>query len=277
MKTKLLTALFLFALPVLLLGVSVPLAACVPTPTATPAPTGDLTVFAAASLTEAFTELGKQFEAAHPGSTVIFNFAGSNSLAQQIGQAGPADVFASANGAQLLVAIGTGRIVSGTQQTFVRNRLVVIYPNDNPGGVSALPDLAQPGLKVVLAAAEVPVGQYSLDFLDKAAADAAFDPGFKEAVLANVVSYEDNVRAVLTKVALGEADAGIVYSSDVTGDGAAAVTKLDIPDSLNTLANYPIAALNDSPHPALAQAFVELVLSPEGQAVLARYGFIPVK
>ena len=275
MKTKPFAALSLFALPALLLGVALPLAACAPA--ATPALTGDLTVFAAASLTDAFTELGTQFEAAHPGSAVTFNFAGSNSLAQQIGQAAPADVFASANGAQMLVAIDTGRIVSGTQQTFVRNRLVVIVPTDNPGGVTALPDLGKPGLTVVLAAAEVPVGQYSLDFLDKAAADAAFAPGFKDAVLANVVSYEDNVRAVLTKVALGEADAGIVYSSDVTGESAGAVTKLDIPDALNTVASYPIAALSDSPHAALAQAFVDFVLSAAGQAVLTRYGFIAVK
>lgn len=259
----------------LTLLVTLLLAACRPA-AGTPAPglTGDLTVFAAASLTDAFTRLGQQFEAEHPGARVSFNFGGSQTLAQQIGEGAPADVFASANRAQMQVAIDSGRIVSGTQQTFARNRLVVIYPAGNPAGLAALPDLARPGLQLVLAAAEVPVGQYSLDFLDKAAADPAFGPTYKEAVLANVVSYEENVRAVLTKVALGEADAGLVYASDVTGDGAAAVERLNIPDAFNTLAAYPLAALTDSAQPALAQAFVEFILSAEGQAVLAEYGFI---
>ena len=244
-----------------------------PEPEATPEPV-ELTVFTAASLTEAFTELGEQFEAQHPGATIVFNFAGSNQLAEQINQGAPAYVFASANRAQMQVAIDGGRIVSGTQQTFVRNRLVVIYPKDNPAGLATLQDLAKPGVKVVFAAKEVPVGQYSLDFLDKAAQDAAYGITFKEGLLANVVSYEENVRAVLSKVALGEADAGIVYTSDISGDNADQVGRIDIPDPLNTIATYPIAVLNDSPHPESAQAFVDLVLSPEGQAVLERYGFI---
>jgi len=251
-----------------------------PKPTATqpaPQPASDLTVFAAASLTEAFAGLGKQFEAEHPGVTVVFNFASSNQLAQQINQGAPADVFASANRTQMQAAIDAGRIVSGTQQTFVRNRLVVIYPLDNPAGLRALQDLATPGVKVVFAAREVPIGQYSLDFLDKAADDASLGGSFKEGVLANVVSYEENVRAVLIKVVLGEADAGIVYTSDITGDNANQVGRIDIPDTLNTIATYPIAALSDSEQPQLAQAFVDLVLSPAGQDLLEQYGFIPAK
>jgi molybdate transport system substrate-binding protein len=234
----------------------------------------ELTVFAAASLTEAFTELGEQFEAQHPEATVVFNFAGSNQLAAQINQGAPADVFASANPAQMQMAIDSGRIVGGARQTFVRNRLVVIYPKDNPAGLTAWQDLAKSGVKVVFAAKEVPVGQYSLDFLDKAAQDAAYGIAFKAGVLANVVSYEENVRAVMSKVVLGEADAGIVYTSDVAGDNAGQVGRIDIPDTLNTIATYPIAALNDSAHPELAQAFVDLILSPQGQAVLESYGFI---
>ncbi len=234
-----------------------------------------LTVSAAASLTEAFTEIGEQFEAAHPGATVAFNFAASNHLAQQIGQGAPADVFASANRAQMQVAIDSGRIISGTQQTFVRNRLVLIFPKDNPAGIGALQDLAQPGLKLVLAAKEVPVGQYSLDFLDKAVQDAAFGAAYKEAVLKNVVSYEENVRAVLSKVALGEADAGIVYTSDLAGENAAQVGRLDISDNLNTIATYPIATLSDSSNADLAEAFVDYVLSQAGQDILSKYGFIP--
>ncbi len=243
-------------------------------PTATPEPV-TLNVFAAASLTDAFGEIKANFETANPEVTVAYNFAGSNTLAQQLGEGAPADVFASANKTQMTVAIDAGRIVTGTTQIFVRNRLVVIVPKDNPAGLETLQDLAKPGLKLILAAKDVPVGQYSLDFLDKAVTDATFGAGFKDDVLANVVSYEDNVRSVLTKVALGEGDAGIVYTSDISGDAAAAVVSVEIPDELNTIAQYPIGAVQDSANLAVAQAFVDYVLSPEGQAILERYGFIP--
>ncbi len=249
------------------------LAACSPVINA-PGQPRTLTVFAAASLTEAFTELAAQFEAEHPGATVALNFGASNALAEQINQGAPADVFASANAAQMEAAVASDRIDAASTRVFAGNRLVVIFPADNPGGVTAPADLGRPGLKLVLAAAEVPVGGYTLDFLDKAAQDPALGVGFKDDVLANVVSYEENVRAVFTKVALGEADAGIVYASDVVGDGAADVDQLAIPDALNTLAMYPLAPLNDSSQPDLAEAFVALVLSEEGQAVLARYGVV---
>jgi len=238
------------------------------------AETVTLNVFAAASLTEAFREIGAQVSADNPGVEVVFNFAGSNQLATQIGQGAPADVFASANKTQMNAAIDSGRIVSGTQQTFARNRLVVVTPGDNPAGITALADLGKPGVKLVLAAKEVPVGQYVLDFLDKAAADETFGTAYRDAVLANVVSYEENVRGVLTKVALGEADAGIVYSSDVAASGEGEVGQIDIPDALNTIAMYPIAVLGDSAHPELAQAFVDAVLSADGQGVLRKYGFL---
>ena len=270
----------------LLIGLLIAVAGC--TPAATPAPTepppqptattvpepATLTVFAAASLTDAFNEIKGDFEAAHPGVTIVYNFAASNALAQQLGQAAPADVFASANNTQMNVAIEAGRVISGTTRTFVRNRLVVVVPTGNPGGVATLQDLAKPGLLIVLAAAEVPVGQYSLDFLDKAVQDAAFGTTFKDDVLANVVSYEENVRSVLTKITLGEADAGIVYTSDINGDAADQVERLHIPDALNTIASYPIGTIKDSANPELAQAFMDYVLAPEGQTVLASYGFI---
>ena len=236
------------------------------------APPVTLNVFAAASLTDAFHEIGKQFAAEQAGTDVVFNFAGSNQLATQIGQGAPADVFASANKTQMQAAIDSGRIVSGTQQTFVRNRLVVVTPADNPAQLARLQDLAKPGIKIVLAAKEVPVGQYALDFLDKAEADGSLGAGYKDAVLANVVSYEENVRSVLAKVALGEADAGVVYTSDAAvseGD----VQQIEIPDALNTVATYPIATLSDSSNPDLAQQFVDYVLAPAGQQVLEKYGF----
>ncbi|MFN8457629.1 MAG: molybdate ABC transporter substrate-binding protein [Anaerolineae bacterium] len=234
-----------------------------------------LTVFAAASLTDAFNEIGQKFTAEHPGLTFTFNFAGSQQLAQQLGQAAPADVFASANKKQMDVAIEAGRVISGTQKTFVRNRLVVIYPKDNPAGLTQLQDLTKPGLKLILAAKEVPVGQYSLDFLTKAITDTVFTPTYMDEVLKNVVSYEDNVKSVLAKVSLGEGDAGIVYTSDITGEGADKVGRLDIPDNLNTLATYPIAVVSDSANATQAQAFVDYVLSPVGQEILKNYGFIP--
>ena len=232
-----------------------------------------LNVFAAASLAGAFSEIGAAFSAATPGATVVFNFAGSNQLATQIAQGAPADVFASANAAQMTVAVKSGRVDAGATQLFVTNRLVVVVPADNPAGIESLPDLATPDTLIVLAAEEVPAGRYALEFLDRAAADAAFAGGFKEAVLANVVSYEENVRGVLNKVALGEADAGIVYASDLVG--VADVSALTIPDALNVVAEYPIAPLNDSAQPAAAAAFVAFVLSAEGQGILDNYGFGP--
>ena len=246
-------------------------------PTSAPAEPVDLNVFAAGSLTDAFGEIGKLFEADHPGVTAVFNFAGSQQLAQQINEGAPADVFASANKKQMDVVIEAGGIVSGTEQTFAKNRLVVIFPKDNPAGLADLQDLAKPDLKLVLAAKEVPVGQYSLDFLDKAVADQTFAPTFKDDVLKNVVSYEDNVKAVLTKVALGEADAGIVYLSDISGADADKIDRIEIPDELNVIASYPIAPIKESENPDLAQAFIDLVLSQEGQDILAKYNFIPVK
>lgn len=263
-----------------LIPLSLLLMACAPiaAPTTGEGATTEATtiaVFAAASLTEAFTEIGGNFSTANPGVEVTFNFAGSNQLATQIAEGAPADVFASANGTQMNVAIATGRILPGTQRTFVRNRLVVVTPSDNPAGLVGLPDLATPGVKIVFAAKEVPVGQYSLDFLDKAEADGSLGAGYKDAVIANVVSYEENVRAVLAKVTLGEADAGIVYTSDVTMEAAAQVQRIDIPDSLNTIAAYPIAPLVDSQHAALAQTFIDYLFSPEGQQILTEAGFIP--
>lgn len=254
------------------------LSACGVRPAETPRtapPNVELQVFAAASLTEAFQALGKLFSAANPGVTVVFNFAGSQQLAAQITQGAPADVFASANRRQMEVAIESGRVISPTVQTFVRNRLVVVTPQANPAALATLQDLAKPGVKLVLADPAVPVGQYSLDMLDRAIQDATFGAAFKDTVLNNVVSYEENVRVVLTKVLLGEADAGIVYTSDVALDRAR-VGQIAIPDALNTIASYPIAPINDSAHPEQAQRFVDFVLSADGQTILAQYGFLRI-
>ncbi len=256
-----------------------PVATAVPpteAPTEPPAPAKTLTVLAAASLTESFTEIGGMFEAQNPGVKVALSFAGSQQLAQQLAEGAPADVFASASKKYMDASVEAGRVLTETAKVFVKNRLVVIYPTDNPAGLKELKDLAKPGLKLVLAAKEVPVGQYSLDFLDKAITDPAFGSTFKDDVLKNVVSYEENVKAVLTKIVLAEGDAGIVYLSDISQDASTKVGKLEIPDALNVIASYPIAVIADSKEPALAQAFVDLVLSPDGQAVLKKYNFVPV-
>lgn len=235
-----------------------------------------LTVFAAASLTDAFTEAGQTFTEANPEANVTFSFAGSQELATQISEGAPADIFASANQKQMDAAIASGRINVADQQMFVQNRLVVIVPDDNLAGINTLDDLAQEGVQLVFAAAEVPVGQYTLDFLTKATESGEFADGYQDAVLANVVSYEQNVRAILTKISLGEGDAGVVYTSDVIGTEAENVTVLEIPDDLNTIAQYPIAPLNDSENEDAAAAFINFILSTEGQAILAKYGFIPL-
>jgi molybdate transport system substrate-binding protein len=258
------------------LGLVLVLAACGAQAPAPETSSNELIVFSAASLTEAFTQIGQDFEAANPGTTVVLNFANSQQLAQQLGQGAPADVFASANPHQIEVAIEAGRVEAGTQQVFVNNRLVVVVPADNPGGVETLADLAQPGLKLVLAAEDTPIGAYSRAYLDKAAASGDFASDYRAALLDNVVSYEQTVKAVLTKVVLGEADAGIVYTSDVTPQVADQVQQIAIPDELNTIATYPIASVSDSAQPELAAAFISYVLSPAGQGTLADFGFIPL-
>lgn len=233
-----------------------------------------LTVFAAASLIDAFNEIGTEFTMNYPNSSVIFSFGSSSQLAEQIVQGAPVDLFASANQKQMDNAASSGRIDEGSVTVFAQNRLVVIFPQDNPAGILQLSDLSKPGINLILAAPEVPAGQYALEFLQKA--NVQFGAEFEGRVLANVVSYEENVRAVLTKVALGEADAGIVYTTDTHNSSAQPVGQLSIPDELNVIATYPIASLNDSQRPEMVQALIAFTLSPDGQAILQKFGFIPI-
>ena len=219
---------------------------------------GELKVFAAASLTAAFTELGERFTAASGGTKVTFNFAGSQALATQIQQGAPADVFASADTTNM----DKVRDLVGTQQPFASNLLAIVVEKGNPRGVRTLGDLASSDLKVVLAAEEVPAGRYAKQVLDQAG------------VRVQPVSQEDNVKAVVTKVSLGEADAGIVYVTDVTAGGDE-VEGVDIPEDENVVATYPIATVKASRAQDPAQAFVDLVLSGEGQRVLKEHGFLP--
>ena len=244
------------------------------TPTATSAPPVTLNVFAAASLTNAFKEIGTAFQTAHPNVTVTFNFAGSQALATQINQGAPADVFASANQTQMNVVVTAGGADASASKVFAKNLLLVITPKNNPGQISTLQDLAKPGLKIVLAAATVPAGQYAVDFLTKASADPSFGADYKANVTKNVVSYETDVETVVTKVTQGEADAGIVYVTDALAN-ASQLNQIAIPANLQTVAVYPIAPLKDSKNADTAQQFVDYVLSSAGQATLAKYGFMP--
>ncbi|MBI4674478.1 MAG: molybdate ABC transporter substrate-binding protein [Chloroflexi bacterium] len=236
-------------------------------------PRGALTVYAAASLTGAFTELGAAFERAHPGTRVEFNFAGSQELVTQLAQGAHADVFASAD-LKNMDALQKQALVADTPQVFARNKLVVITPQDNPAGIHALQDLAKPGIKLVVANQSVPVGNYTLQVLAKLAADANYGAGFQDAVLQNVVSQENNVKQVASKISLGEGDAGVVYSTDAQ-TAADRVRILDVPDAFNVLALYPLATVKGAGNPSLAHEWIAFVLSPPSQAVLNKYGFLP--
>jgi molybdate transport system substrate-binding protein len=244
---------------------------------AAPAPRHDppatVTIFAAASLTDAFQELGRRLEQQTPGLSVVFSFAGSQQLALQLEQGAGADVFASADQRWMSYAQEHG-LIEGNPEIFARNRLVVVVPKTNPARIGGLADLVRRGTKVVLAAEAVPVGKYSRDALHNLASAPGFPESYDSRVLGNVVSREDNVKAVVSKVQLGEADAGIVYRSDVTPAVSRYVRTLDIPDEYNALASYPIALAKGGKNREGARAFIRLLLSEEGQRVLQQQGLL---
>ena len=247
----------------------------VPSPAATPEPR-ELVVLAAASLTDAFTEMGEDFPR-QPGSTgvkLILSFAGSSQLRVQLEQGAPADVFASADTVQMDAAVRAA-VVTGTPSVFARNRLVVIVPATNPAGIASLADLAKPGARFVTTTPDVPVGSYTRQMLEKMAGDPQFGAGFDQKVRANVVSEESNVRQAVTKVQLGEADAAVVYASDVTPQAAAAVRTMEIPDAFNVLAVYPAAVTRTAKAPVAAARFIQYLTAPPGQTVLKKHSFIP--
>jgi molybdate transport system substrate-binding protein len=249
------------------------LVACGPAATPTPEPR-DLTVFAAASLTDAFTGIANNFENAHPGVTVALNFAGSQTLSTQLIQGAVADVFASANHTEMDKVVAANLILQDAPKDFVTNKLLVILPANNPVNVQTLQDLARPGLKLVLADATVPAGKYARQILDKMSQEPTYGSDFTARVLANVVSNETDVKQVVVKVQLGEADAGIVYISDAVA--APELKTIEIPTVLNVVARYPLASLIGAPQPDLAAEFIAYVLSSDGQAILQKWGFAPI-
>jgi molybdate transport system substrate-binding protein len=228
-----------------------------------------LAVFAAASLTEAFAEIETDFEAADPGVDVVVNTAGSQTLRVQIEQGAPADVFASAN-AEHMQALVTAGLARG-EVLFAEGELVLVVPPANPAGLRSLEDLPR-AVRIVLGGPEVPVGKYTRTMLDNA--EARYGGGFRARVEEHVVSLEPNVRQVLTKVELGEADAAVVYRSDVAASRA--VTIIEIPPELGVRAQYHAGVVAAAAQPALAERFVEHLRSPAGQAVLRHHGFLAI-
>jgi molybdate transport system substrate-binding protein len=224
-------------------------------------PVGTATVFAAASLTGAFQRVASAFEKAQPGVRVELNFAGSQTLVQQIQQGAPADVFASADEANMQKLVASGE-VAGAPQLFAHNALQIVVAAGNPKRIAGLADLRAPGLVIALCGTTVPCGRYAGEAFGKAS------------LAVPAASQELDVKAVVMKVALGEVDAGIVYVTDVRAAGGR-VEGVDIPEAFNVVARYPIATLKSAPNPTAAAAFVAFVLSPEGQGVLATFGFLP--
>ena len=236
------------------------------------ASSGTLTVLAASSLTDAFEELATLFQEKNPGTKVSTSFAGSSELLAQIQQGAPADVFASADEAKMATAIKEGLV--NEPVIFARNRPVVIVPADNPAGIGNFQDLAEAQAQLVLAEDGVPIAEYTKDVL--ANADSWYGGDFEQRVLDKVVSREANVRTSANRVALGEADAAFVYTSDLTEDIRDQVRVIEISDYIDVLATYPIATIAGSQNSELARAWMDLVLSDEGQSVLERYNFEPV-
>ena len=243
-------------------------------PTQTPEPR-ELLVLAASSLTDAFTELADALpkQPAFAGTRIVMSFGASSQLRVQLEQGAPADVFESADAAQMELAVRAGQI-KGTPVVFARNRLVAILPRENRAGVNSLTDLARPGVKVVSTAREVPIGAYTVQALAKLAADPAYGAGFDARVLANVVSEEMNVRQIVAKVQLGEADAGFVYASEISPRLASDVRVLEIPERFQPPAEHLIGVVRSARAPALAQRLIDHLLAPPGQALLKRYGFL---
>jgi molybdate transport system substrate-binding protein len=221
----------------------------------TAATAGNLTVLAAASLSESFKELGAAFEAKHPGSKVTFSFDASSALATQANNGAPADLFASADQANMKKVSDAGNATA--PKVFAHNKLAIIVAKGNPKKVKSLTDFAK--VSFVLCAPEVPCGKYGLEALSKAG------------VKAQPKSLETNVKGVVTKVTSGEADAGIGYVTDAKA--AASADGVDIPDAQNVIAEYPMAVLKQSANSNLAYAWLDFILGPEAQAVLAKYGF----
>lgn len=235
----------------------------------------ELTVFCGAGLTGALSEIGGLYENA-TNMSVEFNFDGVPALRAQIEQGAYADVLVSANLKHMDALKSEGFINNSTVEVFARNKVAIIVPNGNPANITSLKDLAAPGVKILMGTKDLPAGDYALQVLDRLAADPEYGPVYKESVLSNVVSQETTVNRIVSKIALGEADAGFAFISDVSPEMIGKVTRISVPDKYNVVGDFPVGVLSQSKYPEEAQAFLDLMRSSDGQAVLEKYGFIPV-
>ena len=256
--------------PAAVLAVAVALASCSGAAPASPAPV-ELTVFAAASLRTALTQLAPMFEAAHPGVRLVFSFDASSSLRTQIEQGAPADAFASADEKNPRALVDAG-LAAGPSAAFTANELAVIVAPGNRAGIATPADLARPGVRIVAAGDNVPITTYANQLIANLTRQPGYPPDYAAKVAANAVSREDNVRAILTKIELGEGDAGIVYAPDARSSGR--VDTIPIPSGANVVATYAAVPIRASSHPAEAKAFVDFLGSPGAQAVLQSLGFV---
>jgi molybdate transport system substrate-binding protein len=286
---RIIVVALLFSILVILAGCAAPTPTPKAAPTEAPVPTVEPTiaptactpqtvnVFAAASLTEAFKQMAPLYEGAEPCAKLAFNFAGSQKLSQQLQDGAPADVFASASGKNMDEVKTAGLISDAGSVIFARNGLAVVVCPTTKFKIEEIKDLAQPGIKLVVADKAVPVGDYTNQFLDKAAADTTLGQSFVDAVKANEVSFEADVKSVLAKVDVCEADAGIVYKSDAFTDKTEGIKSFLIPEALNIIARYPIAAIKASANPDLAQKFIDFVMSDQGQQILEDNGLLKAR
>jgi molybdate transport system substrate-binding protein len=236
----------------------------------------ELTLFAAASLTGVVGDLKPVFESAHPKVSIIINLDSSSTLETQIKEGAVADLFLPASVKNMDNLDKEGLIDAATITPYATNKLALIVPVDNPAGITSLADLAKPGVKIVSETSEVPVRKYTEQMLNKAINNTEYGQTFVDAFRANIISEETNVASATLKVALGEADAGITYYSDVTKDLGDKITIITIPEDLNVVASYEAGVLTEAKQPELAQEFIDLLTSEEGKAMLKDYNFIPV-
>jgi molybdate transport system substrate-binding protein len=234
-----------------------------------------LTVFCGAGLTGALTEVGWIYEN-QSNMSIKFNFDGVPALRAQIEQGAYADALISANLKHMNALKSEGFIDNQSVKIFARNKVAIIVPNDNPANITDLKDLAVPGIKILMGIKDLPAGDYALMVLEKLAADPEYGPSYRESVLANVVSQETTVNRIVSKVALGEADAGFAFISDVSPQMRGKVTRILIPDKYNVVGDFPVGVLSQSKYPQESKALIDVLMSKEGQSILDKYGFISV-
>jgi molybdate transport system substrate-binding protein len=244
-------------------------------PTPTPVPQTDITVFAAASLSAAFNRTAAQFEALHPGVNIVYSFDSSGTLQAQIEQGAQPDVFASAASSNMNMLKNEGLMNNTTVVNFAKNKLALIVPGSNAANISGIADLNRSGLKLVVCGSSVPCGKYTIQMLQALRNTTGYGSDYYNAVVANEVSQEPSASSAVTKIAMGEGDVAVVYASDVQEKYQGSVKTIAIPDSLNVIATYPIGVTAGSKSPALARAFVDYVVSADGQAIMVSSHFLP--